>query len=135
MDEKHPISEIMGVTMQKIKEMVDVNTIVGEPIRTADGITIIPVSKVSLGFASGGSEFVPKTAANSKAPFGGGSGAGVNIVPVAFLVVNQDRVRLLPVAPPAGGVAERVVEMVPELVDKVSDMMDKKKKDSDTEAF
>ena len=126
MEEKHQIGEIMGVTMEKIKEMIDVNTIVGEPIRTPDGITIIPVSKVSVGFASGGSDFVSKNQASGKNPFGGGSGAGVNIAPVAFLVVNKDRVRLLPVAPPPGGVAERVVELVPELVDKVTDIIGRK---------
>ncbi len=101
MEEKHQIGEIMGVTMDKIKEMIDVNTIVGEPIRTPDGITIIPVSKVSVGFASGGSDFVSKNQTGGKNPFGGGSGAGVNIAPVAFLVVNKDRVRLLPVGAPS----------------------------------
>lgn len=137
MEEKHQIGEIMGVTMDRIKEMIDVNTIVGEPIRTPEGITIIPVSKVSVGFASGGSDFVPKNQTSGKNPFGGGSGAGVNIAPVAFLVVNKDRVRLLPVAPPASGVAERVVEMVPELVDKVTELVEKKKeeKGTDTETF
>lgn len=137
MEEKHQIGEIMGVTMDRIKEMIDVNTIVGEPIRTPEGITIIPVSKVSVGFASGGSDFVPKNQTAGKPPFGGGSGAGVNIAPVAFLVVNKDRVRLLPVAPPAAGVAERVVELVPELVDKVTEFVEKKKeeKDTDTETF
>lgn len=137
MEEKHQIGEIMGVTMEKIKEMIDVNTIVGEPIRTPDGITIIPVSKVSVGFASGGSDFVSKNQTGGKNPFGGGSGAGVNIAPVAFLVVNKDRVRLLPVAPPPGGVAERVVEMVPELVDKVTDIIDKKKEEKaeDSQVF
>ena len=98
MEEKHQIGEIMGITMEKIKEMIDVNTTVGDPIRTPDGITIIPVSKVSVGFASGGSDFVSKNQ-TGKNPFGGGGGAGVNIAPVAFLVVNKDRVRLLPVAP------------------------------------
>ncbi|MBR1781149.1 MAG: GerW family sporulation protein [Oscillospiraceae bacterium] len=139
MEDKHQIGEIMGVTMEKIKEMIDVNTIIGEPIRTPDGITIIPVSKVSVGFASGGSDFVPKNLSGNRTPFGGGSGAGVNIMPVAFLVVNKDRVRLLPVEPPAAGVAERVVEMVPELVDRVTDFIDKKKEekpaDTDEEVF
>lgn len=137
MEEKHQIGEIMGVTMDKIKEMIDVNTIIGEPIRTPEGITIIPVSKVSVGFASGGSDFVSKNQAGGKNPFGGGSGAGVNIAPVAFLVVNKDRVRLLPVAPPPGSAAERVVELVPELVDKVTDIIDKKKeeKKADSEVF
>lgn len=137
MEEKHQIGEIMGVTMEKIKEMIDVNTIVGEPIRTPDGITIIPVSKVSVGFASGGSDFTTKSQSGGKNPFGGGSGAGLNISPVAFLVVNKDKVRLLPVAPPPGGVAERVVEIVPELVDKVTDFIDKKKEEkaADDEVF
>ena len=137
MEEKHQIGEIMGITMDKIKEMIDVNTIVGNPIHTPEGITIIPVSKVSIGFASGGSDFVPKNQSGSKNPFGGGSGAGVNIAPVAFLVVNKDRVRLLPVAPPPGSAAERVVELVPELMDKVTDIIDKKKeeKKADSEVF
>ena len=137
MEDKHQIGEIMGITMEKIKEMIDVNTIVGEPIHTPEGITIIPVSKVSVGFASGGSDFVSKNQSGGKNPFGGGSGAGVNIAPVAFLVVNKDRVRLLPVAPPPGSAAERVVEMVPELVDKVTEIIDKKKeeKKADSEVF
>ena len=137
MQDKHQIGEIMGVTMDKIKEMIDVNTIVGEPIHTPEGITIIPVSKVSVGFASGGSDFVPKHQAAGKNPFGGGSGAGVKIDPVAFLVINKDRVRLLPVAPPPGTAAERVVEMVPEIVDKVTDIIETKKeeKQANTEVF
>ena len=136
MEQKHQIGEIMGITMDKIKEMIDVNTIVGQPIHTPEGITIIPVSKVSVGFASGGSDFAPKNQ-TAKTPFGGGSGAGVNISPVAFLVINKDRVRLLPVAPPPGSAAERVVEMVPELVDKVTDIIEKKKeeKKADSEVF
>lgn len=137
MEEKHQISEVMGITMEKIKEMIDVNTIIGEPIRTPDGITIIPVSKVSIGFASGGSDFVSKHQNGGKNPFGGGGGAGVNIAPVAFLIVNKDHVRLLPVAPPPGGVADRVVDMVPEIVDKVTGFFDKKNNsnDEDDEVF
>lgn len=131
MEEKHKISEVMGITMEKIKEMIDVNTIIGEPIRTPDGITIIPVSKVSIGFASGGSDFVSKHQNGGKNPFGGGGGAGVNIAPVAFLIVNKDHVRLLPVAPPPGGVADRVVDMVPEIVDKVTGLFEKKNNNSD----
>ncbi len=137
MENKHQIGEIMDITMDKIKDMIDVNTIVGDPIRTTEGVTIIPVSKVSMGFASGGSDFVSKNQKEGRNPFGGGSGAGVNIAPVAFLIVNKDRVRLLPVAPPPGGVAERVVELVPELVDKVSDMIEKNKdaKAEDSDIF
>ena len=113
--------------MQKIREMVDVNTIVGKPIVAGD-VTIIPVSKVSFGFASGGSDFTTKNqkpeADNS---FGGGSGAGVNIMPIAFLIVKGDTVRMLPIAPPPGTTVDRVVELVPEMFDKVTGFIDQKK--------
>ena len=103
MEKNHPIGDLMSTTMQKIREMVDVNTIIGTPIRTDDGITLIPVSKLSFGFASGGSDFMTKNQKpEADNAFGGGSGAGVNISPVAFLIVKGDTVKLLPVAPPAG---------------------------------
>ena len=122
---EHPLSDLMSATMEKIRTMVDVNTIVGQPILAGE-VTIIPVSKVSFGFASGGSDFATKNqkpdADNS---FGGGSGAGVNINPIAFLVVRGDTVKLLPVAPPPDGAVDRVVDMVPELVDKVTGFIEK----------
>lgn len=131
----HPISELMSTTMQKIREMVDVNTIVGQPITTPDGVTLIPVSKLSFGFGSGGSDFTTKNqkpdAANA---FGGGSGAGVKISPVAFLIVRGESVRLLNVDPPAASTVDRVVEMVPEVVDKVTGFLEKKK-EQDKEDF
>ena len=133
MEKNHPIGDLMSTTMQKIREMVDVNTIVGQPIQAGE-VTIIPVSKVSFGFASGGSDFTSKNqkpdADNS---FGGGSGAGVNIAPIAFPIVKGDSVKLLPVAPPAGNTVDRVVELVPEMFDKVTGYMEKnKKEDKDT---
>ncbi|MCI2106274.1 MAG: GerW family sporulation protein [Intestinimonas sp.] len=132
MEKNHPIGDLMSTTLQKIREMVDVNTIVGAPIHTDDGVTLIPVSKLSFGFASGGSDFACKNqkpdADNS---FGGGSGAGVNISPVAFLIVKGDTVKLLPVAPPASSTVDRVVELVPEMIDKIAGMMEKKKEDKD----
>ena len=127
-NKNHPLGDLMGVTMAKIREMIDVNTIIGQPISTPDGISIIPVSKVSFGFASGGSDFATKNqSAGQDNAFGGGSGAGVNIIPVAFLIIKGDSVKLMPVAPPPGTAADRVIEMVPDLVDKVVDFMDKKK--------
>lgn len=126
--EKHPIGELMDSTLQKIREMVDVNTIVGQPITTVDGITIIPVSKVSFGFASGGSDFQGKNqAAGQNNNFGGGSGAGVNIAPVAFLVVKDGTVRIMNIAPPASTTVDRLVETAPELIDKISEMVKKGK--------
>lgn len=134
MNEKnHPISDLMSTTMQKIREMVDVNTIVGQPITTPEGITLIPISKLSFGFASGGSDFVSKNhKPGEDNTFGGGSGAGVNISPVGFLIVKGDSVRLLPVDPPAATTVDRVIEMVPEVVDKVTDFLEKKKEDKET---
>lgn len=132
-ENKHPINDLMSTTMQKIREMVDVNTIVGQPITTPEGITLIPVSKVSLGFASGGSDFVSKNhKPGENNTFGGGSGAGVNISPVAFLIVKGDSVRLLPVDPPAATTVDRVIEMVPDVVDKVTGFLEKKKEDNET---
>lgn len=123
-ENNHPINEVLHTTMNKIREMVDANTVVGEPIVTQDGVTLIPVSRIVMGFATGGSDFgksqnVPKN-------FGGGAGAGVNVIPVAFLVVKDGNVRLLPVTPPATDSASRIVEMVPEIFDKVTNYIDKK---------
>jgi sporulation protein YtfJ len=128
MEEKHPIGNLMEVTMSKIREMVDVNTIVGTPVQAGE-VTIIPVSKVSFGFASGGSDFATKNQpAGKDNAFGGGSGAGVNIVPIGFLIIRGDNVKMLPVAVPASSTADRVLEMVPEIVDKISEMIPKKEK-------
>ena len=125
MEKQHPIDELMSTTMQKLREIADVNTIVGKPIQ-AGNVTIIPISRLTVGFASGGSDFVSKNqkpeADNS---FGGGSGAGMNLSPVAFLIVKGDTVRLMPVAPSAATTVDRVVEMVPEVVDKVTDFIEK----------
>ena len=115
----------MGEIVDKVREIADANTIVGQPIVTGE-VTIIPISRLTVGFASGGSDFVSKNqkpeADNS---FGGGSGAGMNLSPVAFLIVKGDTVKLMPVAPPAATTVDRVVEMVPEVVDKVTDFIEK----------
>ncbi len=122
--EKHPIGDLMEITMQKIREMVDANTIVGSPITTADGITLIPISKVSFGFASGGSDF-PAKQPNPNNTFGGGSGAGVHVVPVAFLIVQGSNIKLLNISPPASTTVDRIIEMVPDVIDKVNDLIGK----------
>ncbi len=124
MSENHPINEVLQTTMHKIREMVDANTVVGQPIVTQDGVTLIPVSKLSFGFATGGSDFgkTPNVTKN----FGGGAGAGVNVTPVAFLIVKDGNVRMLPVAPPAKDANSRAIEMIPEMFDKVTDYIDKK---------
>lgn len=125
MEKQHPINELMGTTMEKIKTMMDANTIIGEPIQTGD-VTLIPVSRLSFGFAGGGSDFVTK---NQKPgmdnTFGGGSGASAKLEPVAFVIVRGDNVKLLPVAPPAATTVDRVIETVPEVVDKVTAFIEK----------
>ncbi len=124
-EHNHPIHDLMETTMAKIREMVATNAVVGEPIVTEDGVTLIPVSKLSFGFASGGSDFSGKNQPAAK-NFGGGTGAGVNVTPVAFLVVKDGNVKLISVAPPASSTAGRMVEMVPDMFDKVTAYLDKK---------
>ena len=108
----------METTMSKIKEMVDVNTIVGTPITTPDGITLIPVSKVSFGFGSGGSDFGKKKPDEDGRNFGGGGGAGITITPVVFLVISDGNVRVLSVDSAPQSPAERILESLPQLIDK-----------------
>lgn len=123
----HPISSLMTETMAKIKEMVDVDTIIGTPITTADGTTVIPVSKVTFGFASGGSDFLPKHAGPAQAPlaFGGGGGAGVTVSPVCFLIIGRDgSANILGVNAQACTTIDRLVEMIPGAINKVSNFME-----------
>ncbi|HIW55320.1 MAG TPA: GerW family sporulation protein [Candidatus Ruthenibacterium merdigallinarum] len=120
---EHPIQGLMDVTLEKIKKMVDSNTIIGNPINMADGTLILPISKVSFGFASGGSDIATKT---SKDLFGGGGGAGVSIVPVAFLVVREGNVRMIQLADTSNSV-DRAIGMMPEMVDKITELFKKDK--------
>ena len=111
-------------TIAKIKEMVDVNSVIGNPITTADGVTIIPVSKVSVGFGGGGSDFASKNATHQENPFGGGVGGGVKVTPICFLIVKDGAVRMMPVAAPANTTADRIVEQVPDVLDKLAAFID-----------
>ena len=124
---EHPIGSLMDTTMEKIKEMIDVNNIIGEPITSADGTLIIPVSKVSYGFAAGGSELPTKK--ENKDCFGGGSGAGVTIQPVAFLTVYQGDVRLVSVDREEC-TADKLVNMIPDVLKKVKGVFKKDKSES-----
>ena len=122
---EHPINSLMDTSMRKIKELIDVNTIIGDPITTPDGTTIIPVSKVTYGFASGGSDLPTKN--EKKDLFGGGSGAGVTIQPIAFLTVYQGNVRLISVG--NGDGLDKFIGMMPDVVDKVKGFFKKDKKE------
>ena len=122
MSQKLP--NMLETTIQKIREMVDVNSVIGEPITTPDGTTIIPVSKVSVGFGGGGSDFVNNKGGEN--PFGGGVGGGVKVTPICFLIVKDGNVRMMPVAAPANTTADRIVEMVPDTIDKLTAFIDSK---------
>ena len=129
---EHPINSLMDTTMKKIKELIDVNTIVGDPITTPDGTTIIPISKVTYGFASGGSDLPTKK--ENRECFGGGSGAGVTIQPIGFLSISKGHVKMIPIESYDSPV-DRLVGMIPEAFDKISSFVKKDKGDkTDLEA-
>lgn len=123
-EKKNSLEELMKTTMEHVKVMADANTIIGTPIH-AEGVTLIPVSRMSFGVGGGGTEFSVKAGA-AKEGFGGGSGASAKLEPVAFLIVREDgSVKLLPVAPPPAATVDRVIETVPEVVDKVTNFIEK----------
>jgi sporulation protein ytfJ len=125
-EKKNAISAMMEASMGKIREMVDSNTVVGEPIVTADGVTLIPVSRLSFGFGCGGGDY-------GKQPdkLGAGAAAGVRVEPMAFLVVKDGVTRMLPVGTPAITTVDRIVEMVPQVMDRVEGFIDKKREKAD----
>lgn len=122
---EHPIKELMGTTMEKIREMVDVNTVIGDPITSPEGTVIIPVSKVTYGFASGGSDFPSKT---EKELFGGGAGAGITITPTAFIVIQNGDARLLHMVDNSS-TANNLIKLVPEVFAQLTSLFGKDKKD------
>jgi len=140
MTEQHPIEGLMTTAMQSIKDMVDVNTIVGDAVQAPDGTVIIPISKVAFGFAAGGGEYNPFECkegegkgqdeesggdAKQNFPFAGGSGAGVSIHPVAFMVVGNGQFKLMPVT--INSSVDKILDLVPELVDKINDVTTRRK--------
>ncbi len=127
----HSITEMVDASLQRIKEMADANVIIGEKIVTDDGTTIIPISKISVGFASGGSDFGKKNA-ESSANFGGGVGSAIRITPVAFLVISNGNVRIMSVTQGDAGPVDRAIDMAPEIIDKISAIISKKKAEKET---
>ena len=120
-EKKNSLTDLMRSTMDQVHAMADTNTIVGQPITTPDGVTLIPISKISFGFGGGGGDY------GKNANFGGGAGAGVKIDPVAFLVIKDGTTRMLPVAAAPMNTVDRIVDMAPEIVEKVEKIIDKKK--------
>ena len=121
---EHPINNLMGTVMENIKGMIDVNTIIGDPVETSNGTMIIPISKVGFGFAAGGSD-IPTSQGGENKPFGGGSGAGVSISPIGFLVVTQDQIKLIPVSS-NNTPLDKLVDYIPVAFDKVNSLIKKK---------
>ncbi|MFD2611966.1 GerW family sporulation protein [Paenibacillus gansuensis] len=125
---EHPIQGLMQTAMENIKDMVDVNTIVGDPVETVDGTVIMPISKVGFGFAAGGSEFAAEEgghdahSAKVAMPFGGGSGGGISITPIAFLVVGNQGVKVIPLDNQTH-ILERLIDSAPSVVEKIQSMM------------
>ncbi len=125
--DNNPISELMQTTMDNVKNILKVDTVVGEPIITPDGITLVPISKISLGFGGAGVEFNSKKAGNDR-PYGGGNATGVKIEPIGFLVIKEGTVRMINVTPPASNTVDRIIDMVPQVMDRVDNFIDKQKK-------
>lgn len=128
MSNSHPIENLMRCTMENLIKMIDVNTVIGDTVETKDGSYIIPISRVSIGFASGGSEFDADKSIKEydpSFPFGGGSGAGVSVRPVAFLVLRENSIRLLPVD--VTNTYDRIVDTVPQIIDIIKESMCKNK--------
>ena len=132
---EHPIGKLMQTTLENIKDMVDVNTVIGEPIAAPAGVTVIPFSKVSFGFATGGGDYDGKkedSLARENLPFAGGSGAGVSVQPVGFLVIHEDSVRLLPAQNKTA--LERAVGCAPQLMDDLKHILVSQKENREQKA-
>ena len=128
MDNINPIGELMQTTMENVRNILKVDTVVGDPIYTPDGITLVPISRISLGFGGGGIELNMKNA-NGNRPFGGGNATGVKIEPIGFLVIKDGSIRMVNVTPPASNTVDRLIDMVPQVMDRVDEFIARQKED------
>ena len=128
MASENKLQEVVQSTLAQIRNMIDANTVIGTPVETKSGTTIIPISKISIGLGGGGSDFVSKNVNRQENPFGGGVGAGAKVTPVAFLIIKDGTVRMLPVATPANTTTDRLVEMIPETLERITSFIDSKTK-------
>ena len=127
--DKNPIGELMQNTMENVRSILKVDTVVGDPIYTPDGIMLVPISKISVGFGGGGVEFNQKKVGENR-PYGGGNATGVKIEPIGFLIVKDGTVRMVNVTPPANTTVDRIIDLVPQVMDRVDAFIDKQKADS-----
>ncbi len=126
----NPISSMLDSALDSIRKTADANTVIGDPITAPDGTTVIPVSRVKLSFAGGGSEFSGKNASETK-PYGAGTGASISVTPVAFLIFREGNCRVLPIPEPASNSVDRLIEMVPDAVDKIAALWNDRKSGTD----
>ena len=126
--DKNPIGELMQNTMENVRSILKVDTVVGDPIYTPDGITLVPISKISVGFGGGGVEFNNKKVGENR-PYGGGNATGVKIDPIGFLVIKDGTVRMVNVTPPASNTVDRIIDLVPQVMDRVDAFIEKQNKD------
>jgi len=124
--DNNPIGELMQTTMENVKNILKVDTVVGDPIYTPDGITLVPISKISVGFGGGGVEFNSKKAGEAR-PYGGGNATGVKIDPIGFLVIKDGVVRMVNITPPASNTVDRIIDLVPQVIDRMDAFLDKQK--------
>lgn len=126
--DNNPIGELMQSTMESVKNILKVDTVVGDPIYTPDGITLVPISKISVAFGGGGVEFTPKKTGEVR-PYGGGNATGVKIDPIGFLVIKDGTVRMINITPPASTTVDRIIDMVPQVIDRVDSFINKQKEE------
>ena len=127
--EINPIGELMQTTMDNVRNMLKVDTVVGEPIYTPDGITLVPISRISVGFGGGGVEFGNAKKSGEARPYGGGNATGVKIDPIGFLVIKDGTIRMINVTPPASNTVDRLIDMVPQVMDRVDNFIAKQKQE------
>ena len=126
MENTNPIGELMQATMDNVRNILKVDTVVGDPICTPDGITLVPISRISVGFGGGGVEFTSKRIGGDK-PYGGGNATGVKIDPIGFLVIKDGVIRMINVTPPASTTVDRLIDLVPQVMDKIDNFIDRQK--------
>ena len=126
--DKNPIGELMQNTMENVRSILKVDTVVGDPIYTPDGIMLVPISKISVGFGGGGVEFNQKKVGENR-PYGGGNATGVKIDPIGFLVIKDGTIRMINVTPPANTTVDRLIDMVPQVMDRVDSFIAKQKQE------
>ena len=127
MENINPIGNLMQTTMENVKNILKVDTVVGDPITTPDGIMLVPISRISVGFGGGGVEFTSEKIGGER-PYGGGNATGVKVEPIGFLVIKDGVIRMINVTPPANTTIDRLIDLVPQVIDRVDNFIDKQKK-------